>query len=102
MADVIILASSYAFVSVLIPPERRGTLFGLFNATLFLSWGVAGTLISGPIVDLLFHAGIRQADAYRAAYLSGLVMVFIGLFIQVFLVFILMPKAGISSQRSGM
>ncbi len=101
MADVIILASSYAFVSVLIPPERRGFLFGLFNATLFLSWGVAGTLIAGPIVDLLSHAGISQADSYRAAYLSGLVMVFIGLFIQMFLVFVLMPKAGISSQRSG-
>ncbi|MDA3897011.1 MAG: MFS transporter [Desulfobacteraceae bacterium] len=101
MADVIILASSYAFVSVLIPPERRGTLFSLFNATLFLSWGVAGTLIAGPIVDLLFHAGISQAIAYRAAYLSGLVMVIIGLSIQMFLVFVLMPKTGISAQRSG-
>lgn len=38
MADVIILSASYGFVSVLIPPERRGSLFGLFNATLFLSW----------------------------------------------------------------
>ncbi len=99
MADVIILAASYAFVSVLIPPERRGFLFGLFNATLFLSWGVAGTLIAGPIVDLLFHMGVSQALAYRAAYLSGLVMVIIGLSIQAFLVFVLLPKAGISSQR---
>ncbi|MBC2715012.1 MAG: MFS transporter [Desulfobacteraceae bacterium] len=99
MADVIILAASYAFVSVLIPPERRGTLFGLFNATLFLSWGVAGTLIAGPIVDLLFHMGASQATAYRSAYLSGLVMVIVGLLIQSFLVFVLLPKTGISAQR---
>jgi MFS family permease len=101
MADVIILASSYAFVSVLIPPERRGFLFGLFNATLFLSWGVAGTLIAGPIVDLLYHSGISQAIAYRAAYISGLIMVIIGLSIQTFLVFSLMPKTEISAQRNG-
>ena len=98
-ADVIILAASYAFVSILIPPERRGSLFGLFNATLFLSWGVAGTLISGPIVDLLSQTGISQALAYRAAYLSGLVMVIIGLSIQIFLVFVLLPKTEISRQR---
>ncbi len=99
MADVIILAASYAFVSVLIPQERRGTLFGLFNATLFLSWGVAGTLIAGPIVDLLFHMGVSQVLAYRAAYLSGLVMVVIGLSILAFLVFVLLPKTGSSAQR---
>ncbi len=99
MADVIILAASYSFVSVLIPPERRGFLFGLFNATLFLSWGVSGTLIAGPIVDILFHMGVSQVLAFRAAYLSGLVMVFIGLLIQIFLVFVMLPKTGISIQR---
>lgn len=92
MSDVIILAASYGFVSVLIPAERRGFLFGLFNATLFLSWGVAGTLIAGPIVDLLLHAGFNPGLAYRAAYLSGLVMVTIGLLILVFLIFIMLPK----------
>ena len=99
MADVIILAASYAFVSVLIPPERRGFLFGLFNATLFLSWGVAGTLIAGPVVDLLLHKGFGQVLAYRAAYLSGLIMVVIGLLILAFLVFVMMPKTAILRQR---
>jgi MFS family permease len=97
--DVIILASSYAFASVLIPPERRGFLFGLFNATLFLSWGVAGTFIAGPIVDLLSSMGFDQAQAYRAAYLSGLAMVIIGFCIQAYLVYVMLPKAGLSIQR---
>ena len=92
MADVIILAASYAFVSVLIPPERRGRLFSLFNATLFLSWGVAGTLIAGPIVDFLIHAGFNPLSAYRAAYVSGLAMVAVGLTILLYQIFIMLPK----------
>ena len=45
-AEVVIMAASYAMASVLIPPEHRARLFGYFNATFFLSWGVAGTLIA--------------------------------------------------------
>jgi MFS family permease len=99
IAEVIIMAASYAFASVLIPPQRRGFLFGLFNATLFLSWGIGGTLIAGPIVDGLIHAGISEVLAYRAAYLSGLVLVVIGLVIHSVLIFSLIPKAGIPVLR---
>ena len=95
-ADVIILAASYAMASILIPPERRGRLFGFFNATLFLSWGVAGTCVAGPIVDLMLYLGVDQVMAYRSAYLTGLIMVLIGLTIQAVLVYILLPRAGIS------
>ena len=95
-AEVITLAASYALASILIPPEKRGRLFGYFNATLFLSWGVAGTLVAGPIVDLLLYMGADQGTAYRMAYISGLVMVLTGLAIQVVLVYILLPKAGVS------
>ncbi len=95
-ADVIILAASYALASILIPPERRGQLFGLFNATLFLSWGLAGTLISGPIVDFMLSRGSGEVMAYRSAYLSGMILVMIGLAIQVVLVFVLFPRAGIT------
>jgi MFS family permease len=95
IAEVIIMAASYALASVLIPPERRGRLFGVFNATLFLSWGIGGTLIAGPIVDGLIHAGFAEVLAYRAAYLSGLLLVVVGLIIQSVLVFILIPRAGI-------
>jgi MFS family permease len=95
-AEVITLAASYALASVLIPPEKRGRLFGFFNATLFLSWGVAGTLIAGPIVDLMQYRGLDPAAAYRSAYAAGLVMVAAGLAIQMALVYILLPRAGVS------
>ncbi|MDZ7832651.1 MAG: MFS transporter [Desulfobacterales bacterium] len=95
-ADVIILAASYAMASILIPPERRGRLFGFFNATLFLSWGVAGTCVAGPIVDLMLYLGVDQVTAYRSAYLSGLFMVLVGLSIQAVLVYMLLPRAGVS------
>ena len=94
-AEVILLAASYAMASILIPPRDRGRLFGYFNATLFLSWGVAGTLIAGPIVDLMQVAGATEILAYRTAYFAGLVMTLAGLSIQLVLVFILMPRAGI-------
>jgi MFS family permease len=95
MADVIIIAASYAFASRLIPAYRRARLFSLFNATLFLSWGVSGTLIAGPIVDIMLHNGINPVIAYRAAYIAGLAMVIIGLFTLSIIVFVLMPKINI-------
>ncbi len=95
-AEVITLAASYALAAILIPPEKRGRLFGFFNATLFLSWGVAGTLFAGPIVDLLLYLGFEPGMAYRSAYISGFVMVIVGLAIQVVLVYILLPRAGVS------
>ncbi len=95
-SDVIILAASYALASILIPPQRRGRLFALFNATLFLSWGVAGTLIAGPIIDLMLYLGLEPAAAYRSGYVSGLVLVLAGLVIQLVLVYILLPRAGIT------
>ncbi|RJP93982.1 MAG: MFS transporter [Desulfobacteraceae bacterium] len=101
VADVILMAASYAFASVLIPPERRGALFGLFNATLFLSWGVAGTLIAGPTVDVLLYLGTDPVSAYRAAFLSGLVMVVIGLAIQSWIVFVKMPATVLLRNEKG-
>ena len=95
ISEVIVTAASYAFASMLIPPERRAHLFSLFNATLFLSWGLGGTFVAGPIVDSMMHAGFAAGMAYRAAFLVGLALVVIGLAIQSTLVFILLPKSGI-------
>ena len=71
IAEAMIVAASYAAASVMIPPRRRARWFGLFNATFFLSWGLAGTLIAGPLVDLLIAAGQAPALAYGWAYLSA-------------------------------
>lgn len=96
-AEVIIHASGYAFASVLIPPEKRGRLFSLFNATFFLSWGIAGTLLAGPIVDTLLSTGAQAVFAYKMAYWSALAMTSAGLILQFVLVFILIPKSGLDT-----
>jgi len=75
---VVILASSYTYASQLIPPEHRGKQFAWFNATFFLSWGVAGTLVAGPIVDLLMKTGASQTFAYRISFLSSAFLVVVG------------------------
>ncbi len=91
-AEALILASSYAFVSILIPPMRRARLFGLFNATFFVSWALAGTLVTGPITDILITSGAVEEFAYRIAFASAGAMTLIGLFIHGLLVFNLKPK----------
>ena len=84
VSDVVIMASSYSYASRLIPPERRGKQFALFNATFFLSWGVAGTLIAGPIVDLLVRTGASQVFSYQMSFLSAACLVVIGAILFIF------------------
>jgi len=80
-SDVVITATAYAFAANLIPPAVRGRLFSYFNATLFLSWGLAGTLVAGPIVDLLLKYGADEIFAYRMAFVGAIVLTLIGLMI---------------------
>lgn len=89
---VIVMASSYAFASVLIPPEKRAKLFSIFNATFFLSWGIAGTFIAGPITDMLMAYGKSKVFSYQMAFISSAVMTLIGFFIQGFLLLVYIPK----------
>jgi MFS family permease len=77
-SEVIILATSYAFSSVLIPPVKRARYFGLFNATFFLSWGMAGTLIAGPVTDVMIGRGTPEVLAYRLAFVSASVLTLLG------------------------
>lgn len=82
-SDVIIIAASYELAAAYIPATRRGKLFAIFNATYFLSWGMAGTLIAGPITDGLLYLGKSETDAYMASFnasalvtLSGVMVLF--------------------------
>lgn len=86
-AEAILFAAAYAFASALIPPHQRGRLFGWFNATFFLSWGLAGTLMAGPIVDALLVSGVSPTGAYRAAFAAAAAMTAAGFAIQVGLLF---------------
>jgi MFS family permease len=77
-AMVILQASSYSYASRLIPPEKRGRQFALFNAALFLSWGLPGTLITGPLIDWLINIGTADVVAYKMAFYVATFMVATG------------------------
>ena len=85
-SDVIIYASGYAYAAALIPAAKRGRLFGVYNATMFLSWGLAGTLIAGPIIDVLVARGRPEGFAYRMSFASGAVTTLVGLGVLSYLV----------------
>jgi MFS family permease len=80
-AFVITRSSSYAYASRLIPALSRGRQFALFNATFFLSWGTAGTLVTGPIVDLLIRSGATQDYAYRVSFVAAAALVLVGMLV---------------------
>jgi MFS family permease len=92
-SEVVVLASSYAFASVLIPPEKRAKFFSIFNATYFLSWGIAGTFIAGPITDILLAYGASEVFSYQMAFVSAAIMTIIGIIIQGFLLLVYIPKS---------
>jgi MFS family permease len=74
----IIMASSYAYASRLIPPHKRGKQFALYNSAFFLSWGLPGTIIAGPLVDYLISSGTSDLMAYKAAFVVAAIMMLIG------------------------
>ena len=83
-AEVIIYAASYAIASILIPARRRAKLFAVYNTSFFLSWGTAGTFISGPLIDYLISKGKSEVFAYQMAFLTGALLCIIGLLIFIF------------------
>ncbi len=101
-SDAILLSAAYAFASVLIPPLQRAKRFGAFNATFFLSWGVGGTLIAGPVVDALMAAGQTEVFAYRMSFLSAAALTAVGLVILLALMFRILPESTLQRvQQSG-
>jgi MFS family permease len=90
IADVTILAASYTVASTLMPETLRARRFGWFNATFFLSWGLAGTLIAGPLTDLLIGRGLSEILAYQAAFGTAALMTFTGLVLMGVLNFVIL------------
>ncbi|MGD9006316.1 MAG: MFS transporter [Desulfobacteraceae bacterium] len=68
IADATIMAAAYEIAAALIPAAHRARRFAWFNATFFLSWGLPGTLIAGPLVDILISGGSSEAFAYRISF----------------------------------
>jgi len=81
ISEVTIMAASYSVASVLIPPQRRARLFAVFNATFFLSWGLAGTLIAAPVADILMAMGRPETFAYRMSFAASAGVTLIGIVI---------------------
>lgn len=88
-AEVIIMTSSYTIASEIIPADKRGKLFAVYNTTLFLSWGLACTLISGPIIDILITEGVIDLVAYQISFVVGSMITSIGLFIVIIMYIII-------------
>ena len=84
-AEVIIFAASYVIASNLIPSKSRAKLFGVYNTTFFLSWGLAGTFISSPLIDTLLNSGFEEVISYQAAFIVGALITGVGLVILVVL-----------------
>jgi MFS family permease len=82
IGDVVIMAAAYETASVFIPAAMRARRFAWFNATFFLSWGLPGTVIIGPLIDFLIAAGWSEPGAYRLAFTVASGMTFAGLTVQ--------------------
>ncbi|MBN1981392.1 MAG: MFS transporter [Chitinivibrionales bacterium] len=100
ISDVIIFSASYTIASLLIPPQRRSQLFGLYNATFFLSWGIAGTFIAGPMIDYLIALGKSEAFAYKMSFNAGALITAAGLLLALWLCYWLMPYHAQKTQRA--
>ncbi|MFW9927010.1 MAG: hypothetical protein ACFFDM_09600, partial [Candidatus Thorarchaeota archaeon] len=61
------------------PEEYRGRLFAYYNATFFLSWGIAATLLAGPVADILISGGSSNADAYRGSFIAAIILILLGI-----------------------
>ncbi|MBN1243556.1 MAG: MFS transporter [Spirochaetales bacterium] len=78
-SEGLLLASSYAYASTMIPPEKRGRWFAAYNAAFMLSWGLAATLVTGPVIDALIASGTAATTAYRIGFLSSAAISLLGL-----------------------
>ncbi len=81
ISELMVFAASYTYASKLIPYEKRARLFAAYNATFFLSWGLSGTVLIGPIVDLLLNSGFGEVFSYRMSFLAAAGMTLFGFFI---------------------
>ncbi|MFW9848406.1 MAG: MFS transporter, partial [Candidatus Thorarchaeota archaeon] len=80
-SQVVIQSSSYSIVAEMAPEKYRGRLFAYYNTTFFLSWGIAATLVTGPVADILIANGVIVADAYRGSFIAAIALLIIGIII---------------------
>jgi MFS family permease len=79
----------YLLASDLIPAERRGRLFGQYNAVTSASFGLAGTIVGGPIADYMVSLGAAKAVAYTTTFQAAAIISLMGT-----ILFVLKVKPG--------
>jgi MFS family permease len=78
VSSALVTVVGYLVASDIIPAERRGRLFGQCNAFTYMSFGLAGTFLGGPIADYLIGTGSTQANAYIATFQVASIVSVIG------------------------
>jgi MFS family permease len=68
IARALMTVVGYLVAADLIPADRRGRFFGQYNAITYMSFGLAGTVLGGPIADHLISTGSTVADAYITTF----------------------------------
>ena len=66
--------TAYSMVNRVVPLEVRGKMMGYYNATFYLSWGLGGTILTGPIADAIVGSNLPIIMIYTVLGLliSGL------------------------------
>jgi len=77
----IVTVVGYLMASDLIPAKRRGRLFGQYNAVTSVSFGIAGTVIGGPIADYMIATGASSAAAYVATFQAASMISLVGMIV---------------------
>ncbi|MFX0094688.1 MAG: hypothetical protein ACFFBD_23330, partial [Candidatus Hodarchaeota archaeon] len=62
---------SYLFASKIIPTKVRRRLFGYYTGLTFLTFGLGGTTITEPVIDLVVGQGILEVLTFQLAFLSA-------------------------------
>jgi MFS family permease len=78
VSSALITVVGYLVASDLIPEKARGRLFGQYNAVTYISFGIAGTFVGGPISDYLIATGITEASAYATAFQAAAAISLVG------------------------
>ncbi|MHA1303853.1 MAG: hypothetical protein ACTSPI_09140, partial [Candidatus Heimdallarchaeaceae archaeon] len=63
-SGVWIQTTAYSMVTKVIPVEIRGKMMGYYNAAFYLSWGLGGTLITGPVADSIVASNVLILTIY--------------------------------------
>ena len=71
-----IQTTAYSMVNRVVPIEKRGRMMGYYNAAFYLSWGMGGTLITGPIADAIVGSNFAVIITYTVISLSVLGILF--------------------------